>query len=202
MLSYRMVLGITAASLLGFLLLLGILRGGAVPKAASPIKKSAAIVLLAGNFQERAPVAASLHRAGYAPRILLTNDGVRKGYYREYDRNLYAIEATAVELLKLGVPRQAIVLLPFRKSGTVYDALAVKEYLVGEKLDSIILVTSDYHVRRACWIFHRVLRPLPVSISTVPAVSGTLPLWKAALEPIKLVYYLVRFGLVTEPAGL
>ncbi|MBC8018235.1 MAG: YdcF family protein [Verrucomicrobia bacterium] len=192
-----------AAALIGVCLLgvMAFLGWRTVPSTAAPLARSAAIVLLAGSSEERSPTAASLYRAGYAPRIILTNDGVRKGWSREHQRNLYAIERTEIELVKLGVPRQAIVRLPFGKSGTVYDALAVKDYAAGERPAGIILVTSDYHARRALWVFQRVLRGLPLSISIVPARSHRPLLASIPLESIKLVYYLVRFGLVTDPAG-
>jgi len=191
-----------AGALIGVCLLgmMAFLGWRTVQKTAVPLTRSAAIVLLAGNSEERSPMAASLYRAGYAPRIILTNDGVRKGWSREHQRNLYAIERTEIQLVKLGVPRQAIVRLPFRKSGTVYDALAVKDYAASERLAGIILVTSDYHARRAFWIFQRVLQGLPLDIGTASARSHGPLLANIPLESLKLVYYLVRFGFITDPA--
>ena len=191
-----------AAALIGGCLLgvTAFLGWRTVQNTAAPLTRSAAIVLLAGSSEERSPRAASLYRAGYAPRIILTNDGVRKGWSREHQRNLYAIERTEIELVKLGVPRQAIVRLPFGKSGTVYDALAVKDYAASERVAGIILVTSDYHTRRAFWIFQRVLQGLPIVVSTAPARSHGPLLANIPLESLKLVYYLVRFGFITDPA--
>lgn len=165
-----------------------------------PLKKSEAIVLLAGSYEERAPVAVSLYQAGYAGRILLTDDGVRRGWSREHQRNLYAIERSEIDLVKRGVPLQAIVRLPFMKSGTVYDAFAVKEYVLKHKIRSILLVTSDYHTRRSLWIFQRMLRQLPVRITIAAASSNAALFPEIVLEYIKLAYYQVRFGFVTDPA--
>lgn len=159
-----------------------------------PLKSSNAIVLLAGGYEERAPVAASLYQDGYAGLILLTDDGVRRGWSKEHQRNLYAIERSEIELVKRGVPQQAIVRLPFRKSGTIYDALAVREYVIKQKLRSILLVTSDYHTRRSLWTFQKALRQLPVSITIAPANSHVLSLSDIALEYIKLAYYRIRFS--------
>lgn len=164
------------------------------PATAAPLGASAAIVLLAGNYEERSPVAASLFLAGYAPRILLTDDGVRRGWSPQHQRNLYAIERTEIELVKRGVPQKAIVRLPFAKSGTRYDALAVREYLAREKLGSLILVTSDYHAPRALWVFQRVLRGLPVTVSMVPAPSpAASSLATHALERLKLIANFLHF---------
>lgn len=176
--------------------------GRAALKTASPLRKSAAVVLLAGSDEERSPTAAFLYHAGYAPRIILTNDGVRKGWSREHQRNLYAIEKSEIELVKRGVPLHAIVRLPFRKSGTVYDALAVKDYALRGKLTSLIIVTSDYHAARSLWIFQRVLQGLPISISVAPAPSVDPLFSHVAKEFFKTVFYHFRFGFFTDPAEL
>lgn len=159
-----------------------------------PLKHSEAIVLLAGNYEERAPVAASLYQAGYAGLILLTDDGVRRGWSKEHQRNLYSIERSEIDLVKRGVPRQAIVRLPFSKSGTFYDASVVRDYVVKHKLRSILLVTSDYHTRRSLWTFQKVLRQIPVCITIAPAKSHVLSFPDIALEYIKLAYYRIRFS--------
>lgn len=159
-----------------------------------PLKISDAIVLLAGSYEERGPVAASLYRAGYAGYIILTDDGVMEGWSREHQRNLYAIEQSESDLVKRGVPLPAIIRLPFHKSGTVYDALAVKDYANKHKLRSILLVTSDYHTRRSLWIFQRVLRNLPTNILIAPASSQTPFFPDIVLEYLKLTYYRIRFS--------
>jgi uncharacterized SAM-binding protein YcdF (DUF218 family) len=162
----------------------------------TPLKSSDAIVLLAGSYEERAPMAVSLYHAGYAPRVILVNDGVRKGWSREHQRNLYSIERNEIDLVKRGVPVNAITRLPFRKSGTVYDALAVRDCVINQKLRSIILVTSDYHTHRSLWIFKRVMRQLPVIITIASSPSKESFITKILLEYVKLVYYRLRFGLM------
>lgn len=159
---------------------------------------SEAIVLLAGSYEERAPLAISLYRTGNAGSILLTDDGVRRGWSREHQRNLFTTERGVEDLVKQGIPRHSIVALPFRKSGTVYDALAVRDYVIKHKIRSILLVTSDYHTRRSLWIFRRVLKLLPVTIGIVPAPSVATLFPDIALEYIKFGYYLVRFGMVGD----
>lgn len=152
------------------------------------------IVLLGGNYSERAPKAAELFNIGIAPRILLANDGVRGGWSRKHQRNLYAIERSEEMLVQLGVPREAIVKLPYDKSGTRYDALAVKKYAIDHDLKSLHLVTSDYHAYRAVWVFRRVFRDRPITItaSVAPSALVSLPRF---MEPIKMVYYWLRYRL-------
>jgi uncharacterized SAM-binding protein YcdF (DUF218 family) len=184
------IVGITIALVLLFFV------GRAALKVSMPLVNADAIVLLAGSYEDRAPFAASIFLAGKTNKIILANDGVRSGWSRAHQRNLYAIERSEELLVKLGVPRQSIISLPFRKSGTVYDALAVREYVSKHDIRSILLVTSDYHSRRTLWIFQRVLRQLPVTIGieTAPSYLALAYFPKILLEYFKSVYYLIRFG--------
>lgn len=162
-----------------------------------PLPSTKTIVLLAGSYEERVPVVAALYHKGLAARIVVTDDNVRRGWSRKHQRNLYNRERTYESLVKLGVPAQSIVILPFRESGTVFDALAVREYLSKERLGQIMLVTSDYHTRRTLWIFRLVLRDIPVSIGITPAPSPFLSL-PSLKEPFKLLYYWLRYGVMGD----
>lgn len=162
----------------------------------TPLTKSDAIVLLAGNHQERAPAAAMLYRDSYAERVILTNDGVLSGWSPKHNRNLYQIEWVEEELVKLGVPRERIVKLPFDGSSTMHDALAVKRWFFRHGLKKVILVTSDYHTRRALWTFRNVFSGLPVEFAVYPARSSGVGTRGYAVECAKLVYYWVRYGLL------
>lgn len=166
-----------------------------------PLSRTDAIVLLAGNFRERAPEVARLYREGAAPLVILTNDGIFSSWSQKYQRNLYNIEWTTELLVELGVPRSAIVHLPFFRSGTIYDGLATREYVLKNGLGSLLLVTSDYHTRRALWSFRKVFSKEPVLIGIVPVNSGmhgwVRDHWRMCLEiateAVKSAYYYVRF---------
>lgn len=162
----------------------------------TPLMKSDAIILLAGNHKERAPAAAMLYRDGYAPRILLTNDGIFSSWSTKYNRNLYQVEWAEEELVNLGVPREHIIKLPYYGSATVYDALAVKRYLFKSGLKKIIVVTSDYHTRRAFWTFKHVLKSYTNDIAVYPAKSFGLSLKQRVLEYAKLAGYKIKYGLL------
>ena len=160
-----------------------------------PLPTAKTIVLLAGSYEERVPMVAELYLKGVAEKILVTDDNVRRGWSQKHQRNLYSSERTYEGLTALGVPGQAIVNLPFRQSGTVFDAFAVRDYLVKERIGEIMLVTSDYHTRRTLWIFKRVFRGIPVSIGIIPAPS---PLFSVASikEPFKFLHYWLRYGVI------
>ena len=130
----------------------------------TPLSRADAIVFMAGSFQEKAPAVATLYRDGYAPRILLANDGVFSSWSTKYNRNLHQVEWTEEELVRLGVPRSAIIKLPFYGSGTIYDALTAKRYASKNGLKSMLVVTSDYHTRRSRWSFEHVVTQYPVAI--------------------------------------
>jgi uncharacterized SAM-binding protein YcdF (DUF218 family) len=154
-----------------------------------------AIVLLAGSYEERAPSAAKLFCDGYAPLVILANDGNSSSYSEEYHRNLYEVEWSEEELVKLGVPHQNIVKLPYYGSSTMFDALAVKLYLINNGIKNIILVTSDYHTRRAFWTFRYALNASLVQITVYPAQSHNLTARSIVMEYVKYGYYLLRYGL-------
>ncbi|MBV5283935.1 MAG: YdcF family protein [Paludibacter sp.] len=163
----------------------------------SPLPSAKTIVLLAGSYEDRIPTVVGLFHKGVAEKIVVTDDNVRRGWSQKYQRNLYSSERTYEALVALGVPGQAIVNLPFSQSGTVFDALAVRDYLVKERVGEIMLVTSDYHTRRTLWIFKRVLKDLPVTIGITPAPSPFFSL-SALKEPFKLLYYRLRYGLLND----
>lgn len=96
-------------------------------------------------------------------------------------------------MVDAGVPKERIVSLPFRKSGTKYDALAVRRYVEIRQLDSILVVTSDYHSKRAFWIFKRVMGRLPVRITVAEGKSAKPQLATAVSESIKFLYNYVTF---------
>jgi len=158
--------------------------------------QSDAIVLLAGNYQERAPAAAMLYRDGYAPLVILTNDGIFSSWSSKYGRNLYQVEWATEELVKLGVPREKILQLPFYGSSTLFDALAVKRQLSKSGLKKIILVTSDYHTRRTLWTFKQVLQQCPTQLTVYPALSFGANSRSLALECVKFAYYLTKYGML------
>ncbi len=155
-----------------------------------------AIVILAGSYRERVPVAARLYERGCAPLIILTNDGVRGGWSRKHQRNLYQIERAEELLVDSGVPRGRIVKLAFSGSGTIYDALAVRRYARTHSITKLLLVTSDFHVKRTLWTFRWVLRDRPLEITVHGVTSEEPSIFQDALEWVKMLYYRFRFGLL------
>ncbi len=158
--------------------------------------KADAIVILSGNYQERAPVAAKLLAEGFANRIILTNDGVFSSWSAKHDRNLYQIEWAEEKLLSLGARREQIVKLPEFVDSTMSEAALASRYIKREGFKKIIIVTSEYHVRRALWSFGKAFENYPVELMMSPAPSSSSGIKIIAIEFAKLIYYKVRYGLI------
>ncbi|MBT1070289.1 YdcF family protein [Pelotalea chapellei] len=157
---------------------------------------SDAIILLAGSMKERVPTAARLYLSGYAPKVFVSDDGVFSSWSAEYNRNLYQVEWAEEELVKLGVPRQAIIKLSYLGSGTIYESMATKEEISRQGLRKIIVVTSDYHTCRAAWTFRHTLQGCLSEVRTFPARSYTVGRAGLFVEVMKVGYYQLRFGLL------
>jgi uncharacterized SAM-binding protein YcdF (DUF218 family) len=113
---------------------------------------SDAIVLLLGGLGDRPQRVAELYRQGYAPRILLGESGtIGRSTLSE------ARESRRI-LIEEGVPATAITILPPPVvTSTFMEAEAVRRFAESHRLRRIIVVTTDFHTRRACWIFRQVL---------------------------------------------
>ncbi|ALC16843.1 hypothetical protein DSOUD_2076 [Desulfuromonas soudanensis] len=166
----------------------------------SPMTKADALVVMAGSRYQRLPAVVELYQQGRAPKIFLTNDGVSGAWSKRYQKNLYLVEWAREYLQGKGVPDEAIVLLNFSKSGSYYDALNTRDYvLTNGTVRSLLVVTSDYHTRRTLWTFNHVFAGTNVKVAVFPIPKD--PAYKGrrlrvmTTELVKLVYYLVRYGL-------
>jgi len=159
----------------------------------APPQKSDVIAVMAGGYRERVPTAARLFHDGYGKLIILANDGDRAGWSQRHERNLYKVERAEEELVRLGVPRECIVKLNYSGNSTMFDALAIKRYVLENNIRSLLIVTSDYHLRRSIWICRRLLRNHPATLSACPAKSLNTWFINYVVEYAKLVFYVVRW---------
>ena len=159
-----------------------------------------ALVVMAGSRFERVPAAAELYHQGAAPRILLTNDGVLGGWSSKYQRNLYAVEWAREQLLELEVPDEAIELLDYIESGSYYDALNTREFVIADGgVRCLLVVTSHYHSQRTLWVFQRVFAGMDVEIGVyaIPKDPQYTGRWLRTLtvEMVKMVFYRLYYGM-------
>ena len=123
-----------------------------------PISHADAIIVLSGSavYKERTKKAAELYRQGVAPLIFISNDGGHAGWLDDEETNLPFVELEQRELIANGVMPDAIIILPGKVSGTDDEAKAMRTEIDARPLNSVLIVTSSYHTRRAIWTFDKI----------------------------------------------
>jgi uncharacterized SAM-binding protein YcdF (DUF218 family) len=171
-----------------------------------PLEKADALVVLSGSetLIERATLAAQLFREGRAPKILLTNDNRRGGWVSAQQRNPFFYEGAILELRQHGVPETAIEVLQPPVESTRDEADLVRAYSRQHQLQSVLVVTSAYHSRRAFRTFEQAFAGSGVQVGMRAVEPGSQTprpaVWwlrtrgwnMVAGEYFKLVYYALR----------
>jgi len=197
--------------LLGSLFLLASFSLAAAPLArflivqAVPSKPDFLVVLSgAAVYAERIRYASLIYRKGNVERIILTDDGARKGWSRRLQTNPRNIDRGREMLIASGVQEDRIVALPGIVRSTYDEAEHVRAYLGNHRGSTLVVVTSAYHSRRALWVYRRVMKDSGVAVGIDPVPPGdTSPsprTWWAtragwtqvAAEYFKFLYYIVR----------
>ena len=99
-------------------------------------------------FRERLNHAAQLYQAGAAQRVIVTGGVGVKSRYSE-------AEIGRRYLLRLGVA-DVDILVEDQSADTIENLANVKKIAVAEGLDSFILVSTPFHMKRAMFIAQRV----------------------------------------------
>ena len=132
------------------------------------------MVLLMGSFPERVLQAADLWKEGKTDRVIIVQESMGPfQILEERGVNIVSHSEQAVSsLIALGVPADSITLLPGDARSTIDEAIAVGRYLTRKNdIDTILLVSSAAHMRRASMIFKAALRntDTPVYIGCSPS---------------------------------
>ena len=113
-----------------------------------PVAADAIVILGDDNYQaDRANRAAELIKAGWAPRVVASGR-----YLRPYAS---IAELEEHDLLSRGVPQSAIVRFAHRAENTRDEAIAVAQLISSRGWKRVIVVTSNFHTRRARYICSR-----------------------------------------------
>lgn len=127
-------------------------------------KADALIVLTGDNFYaDRATRAAELFREGKAPLVVASGKRLRP--------NAGTAELTEHDLVERGVPKDKILRFPHDADSTREEAEALARLAETKKWRRVIVVTSNYHTRRARYIFRRVF-PQGIEIRVASARDG------------------------------
>jgi uncharacterized SAM-binding protein YcdF (DUF218 family) len=118
-----------------------------------------AIVVLSGSLPDRILEAVDLYHAHLAPRIILTREQPLPGLGEVRARGATLAEhheQNSSVAQQLGVPGDAIAVMPAATSSTLAETQALIAYLQAQGIHSVLLITSKAHARRAGLIFRRV----------------------------------------------
>jgi len=127
-------------------------------------KADALIVLSDDNFYaDRATRAAELFREGKAAAVVASGRRLRP--------RAGIAELMEHDLVERGVPKEKIVRFVHDADSTKEEAEALRNLVKEKKWRSVIVVTSNYHTRRARYIFRRVF-PQGIEIRVASARDG------------------------------
>ena len=118
-----------------------------------PAAKADAIVVLSDDnfYADRATHAAELFRQGSAPVIVASGRRLRP--------SAGIAELMQHDLIERGVPKDRIFPFPQDANNTREEATAIRHLAAEHHWKSLIIVTSNYHTRRAHYIFQKVMPP-------------------------------------------
>jgi uncharacterized SAM-binding protein YcdF (DUF218 family) len=118
----------------------------------APIHADAIILLSDDNyFGDRANRAAELFRAGWGPIVVASGRALRP----------YASISDLMQrdLVERGVPLSAILRMPHRADNTREEAVVLRQLISARGWRRVIVVTSNWHSRRARYICARLFPP-------------------------------------------
>lgn len=128
-----------------------------------PAAHADALLLLGDDnfYADRATHAAELIRHGVAPVVVASGRRLRPG--------AGVVELQEHDLIERGVPKDKIIRFPHDAASTLEEAVALARLCSERHFRSAIVVTSNYHARRARYIFGKVFPPtIAVSVAGAP----------------------------------
>ncbi len=139
-----------------------------------PQHADAMVMLMGGVAPDRILQAVDTYKAGLAGKLIIVQESM--GAYRELEKRGADIisnsEQAASALTALGIPADSILILPGDARSTQTEAIIVRNYLKKKPgIDTLTLITSTDHSRRAYIIFSKAFRKagLPVIVLSNPS---------------------------------
>ena len=165
-------------------------------------QKANAIVVLMGSVEERIPQAIDLYKAGYASQLLFPDD---------YEENPPLILPNGTKLhndaakskylsLQYSIPDSVIIVIQGPAINTQAEAEIITAYLENQSsMDTLLLVTSSYHSRRASFIFRNEFasKGLDITLISVPSHYSTFEAdhwWKSSTSRKTVFYEYVKMA--------
>jgi uncharacterized SAM-binding protein YcdF (DUF218 family) len=131
----------------------------------APAAHADALLLLGDDnfYADRATHAAELIRHGVAPIVVASGRRLRP--------SAGIAELQEHDLIERGVPKDKIIRFPHDADSTLEEAVALARLCSDRHFHNVIVVTSNYHARRARYIFGKVF-PSAIAVSVAGAHDG------------------------------
>ena len=167
----------TGALLLAALVLIAVILharilsglGAYLVQAGPPQKADAALVLAGDGWGNRILTAAQLTRDGFVPKVLVSGPDGAYG--------LHECDLAIPFAVKHGYPASYFVHMENSARSTVAEAQAILPVIRQMGLGRIIVVTSNFHTRRAGAIYRKLAPDLTILVVAAPDVSFTPNGW-------------------------
>lgn len=157
-------------------------------------EKADAIVLLTGSIADRVLQAADIYQSGYAEKIIIAEEYM--GAYKELEERGFSIISKTTQTKKalvfFDVPPDSIIILSGDAESTMSEALIIRNYISQNSyIDTILLVTSSWHTRRASIIFKKAFSEMetPATVLSIPSAYNKFNAekWWQSKEDIQVV---------------
>jgi len=143
--------------------------GAYLVQAGPPQTADAALVLAGDGWGHRILTAAQLARDGFVPKVLVSGPD---GAYGLHESDLAIPFA-----VKHGYPESYFVRLDNSARSTVTEAQAILPVIRGMGIHRLVLVTSNFHTRRAGAIYRRLAPDLTIMVVAAPDQNFTANGW-------------------------
>lgn len=143
--------------------------GAYLVKVDEPVRCDCLFVLAGDNHGQRILRAAELFRAGMAAQVFISGPAGNYGYTDDELAISFAKKNGAADVPFVGLPNKG--------KSTVSEAREVRPRLVAAGCRSVLVVTSDFHTRRAGGILRREWPDLQVRMASAPTVDYDVERW-------------------------
>jgi uncharacterized SAM-binding protein YcdF (DUF218 family) len=141
-----------------------------------PVENPDAMWILGGSsaYLERTQKAAEIYRQIKPKKVFVVDDDIRGGWNDAEKRNLPFFEISKRELIANGVDEAAIEIVKPLGDGTNYEADIFASKNTDNHINSLLLITSPYHTRRALWTFEHFNPNINLGIA-YPEINDQTP---------------------------
>ncbi len=179
----KLVLGLAVAAVVLYLARAPLLTavGSYLVQASSPVKADVVLVLAGDGRGNRILKAAQLVRDGYAPKVLVSGPDGNYG--------LHECDLEIPFAVKAGYPESYFVHLENQARSTREEAHVAAQAIRQMGAHRVLLVTSDFHTRRAGGIYLAEAPDLKITVVAAPDTYFSADHWWQNREGQKTAFY-------------